>query len=148
NRLLFKNAPDWADRIIGGWQLSSIAQWQSGAPLQFIYPNGQNVGTLYNNGGQSNTYDQVGPVPQGQLVKGNGYVTFFPTLTTQKAALPNFGGDSSLPGVFTNQIAVDSSVKTVFQNADPGRVGNLTYNAAGIRGPGMLTFNAALTKSI
>ena len=150
NRLLFKNAPGWADRIIGGWQLSSIAQWQSGAPLQFIYPTGQNVGTLYNNPGANaaNTYDQVGPAPQGQLVKGNNYVTFFPTLTTQRAPLPSFGGDVSLPGVFTNQIVVDSSGKTVFQNADPGRVGNMTSYAANVRGPGMLTFNAALTKSI
>jgi hypothetical protein len=145
NRLLFKNAPGWADRIIGGWQLSSIAQWQSGAPLHFITPLGQNVGP-YN--ATINTYDQVGPVPQGQLVKGNNYVSFFPTLTTQRAPVPGFGGDPSLPGVFTNQIVVDSSGKTVFQNADPGRVGNMTYYASNVRGPGMLTFNAALTKSI
>jgi len=87
-------------------------------------------------------------VPQGQLVKGNGYVTFFPTLATQRAPSPNFGGDTSLPGVFTNQIVVDASGKTVFQNAEPGRVGNMTYYASNVRGPGRLTFNAAMTKSI
>jgi hypothetical protein len=145
NRLLFKNAPGWADRIIGGWQLSSIAQWQSGAPLSLVPPTAQNVGP-YNNA--RNTYDQVGPVPQGQLVKGNNYVTFFPTLSTQRAPIPSFGGDPTLPGVFTNQIVVDGSGKTVFQNAEPGRVGNMTYYASNVRGPGMLTFNAALTKSI
>ena len=146
NNLLFKNEAGWVDRIIGGWQLASIVQWQSGAPLSFIYPLGQNVGTLYN--AAMNTYDQVGPIPQGDIVKGNNFVTFFPTLTTKRAPQPNFGGDATLPGFFTNQIAVDASGNTVFQNADPGRVGNLNYNASGIRGPGLTNFNAALTKSI
>jgi hypothetical protein len=146
DHLFFKNAPGWADRIIGGWQLSSITQWQSGAPLNFTYPAGQNVGTLYNNA--NNTFDQVGPIPQGSVLKGNGFVTYFPTLTTQRAPQPNFGGDTSLPGVFTNQIVVDGSGNTVFQNAAPGRVGNMNYYTSTIRGPGLLNFNAALTKSI
>src|SRR5262249_27138413 len=146
DRLFFKNAPGWADRVIGGWQLSSITQWQSGAPPNFTYPAGQNVGTLYNNA--NNTFYQVGPVPTGSVVKGNGFVTYFPTLTAQRAPQPNFGGDTSLPGVFTNQVVVDASGNTVFQNGDPGRVGNMNYYASNIRGPGLLNFNAALTKSI
>src|SRR5262249_26305748 len=80
--------------------------------------------------------------------KGNGFVTYFPTLTTKRAPQPNFGGDATLPGVFTNQVVADGSGNTVFQNADPGRVGNMTYYASTIRGPGLLSFNDALTKSI
>jgi hypothetical protein len=146
DQLFFRNAPGWADRIIGGWQLSSIAQWQSGTPLQFNYPLGSNVGTLYNFA--TNTYDQVGQIPKGSVVKGAGFVSFFQGLTTKKAPVPTFGGDTSLPGVFTNQVVADSSGNTVFQNPDPGRVGNMSYNASNIRGPGMLTFNAAAQKSV
>ena len=146
DHLFFKNAPGWADRVIGGWQLSTITQWQSGPPLNFTYPLGSNVGTLYNTA--SNTFDQVGPIPQGDVVKGNGFVSFFPTLTTQRAPQPNFGGDTSLPGVFTNQVVKDASGNVVFQNAAPGTVGNMNYYASNIRGPGMLSFNAAMKKTI
>src|SRR5215831_10517393 len=146
DHLFFRNAPGWADRVIGGWTLSTITQWQSGAPLNFAYPLGSGVGTLYNTA--SNTFDQVGSIPQGDVVKGNGFVTYFPTLTTQRAPQPNFGGDTSLPGVFNNQVVKDASGNTVFQNADPGRVGNMTYYTSTIRGPGMLSFNATMAKSI
>jgi hypothetical protein len=50
--------------------------------------------------------------------------------------------------VFTNQVVVDGFGNTVFQNPTPGRIGNMSLNAAGIRGPGMLSFNAAITKSV
>ena len=146
DHLFFKNAPGWADRLIGGWQLSTITQWQSGAPLNFTYPLGSGVGTLYNTA--SNTFDQVGQIPQGEVVKGNGFVSFFPTLTTQRAPQPNFGGDTSLPGVFTNQVVKDASGNVVFQNAAPGTVGNMNYYASNIRGPGLLSFNAAMKKTI
>src|SRR5262249_686440 len=142
----FKNASGLADRIIGGWTLSTITQWHYGGPLTFTYPLGQGVGTLYNTA--SNTFDQVGQIHQGDVVKGTVFVSFFPTLSTQKAPLPNFGGDASLPGVFTNQVIKDASGNIVFQNAAPGTVGNMNYYTSTIRGPGMLSLNAAMKKSV
>ena len=55
---------------------------------------------------------------------------------------------TSLPGVFTNQVIVDSSGATVFQNPAPGAIGNMSAYQSALRGPGLLTLNAALTKSI
>jgi hypothetical protein len=140
----FANAPGWADRVIGGWQLSSLTSWQSGAPLSF---NATGVNTLYNSA--TNTVDQLAALPKGEVVKGNGFVSFFNGLTTQKAPLPGFAADTAtLNNVFTNQVLVDSSGNVLMQNPTPGRIGTMTGNSGVIRGPGMLSFNAALTKTV
>src|SRR5262249_6011832 len=49
---------------------------------------------------------------------------------------------------FTNQVLVDASGNIIMQNPNPGAVGTMSSNAATIRGPGMLSFNGALTKSV
>jgi hypothetical protein len=147
-RLLFANAPGFFQRIVEGWQVATITSWQSGAPLGFTSTGlgATGPGTLYNSA--TNTFDQVGPVPKGSLVKGNKIVSWFPTLTPQKV-LPTFNADNlTLQGVYTNQIAVDASGNTIFQNPSPGRIGNMSLNSVGIRGPGYISFNAAVTKSV
>jgi hypothetical protein len=141
------NAPGWAQRVIGGWQLSSITSWQSGAPLSF---NVTGVGTLYNSA--TNTVNQVAALPKGEVVKGTlngaGYVSFFDSLSTKKIA-PTFNADNAtLQGVYTNQILTDASGNTLMQNPNPGAIGTMTSNSSTIRGPGMLSFNGALTKSV
>jgi hypothetical protein len=147
NHALFANAPGWAQRIVGGWQLSSITAWQSGAPLSFNVSGATGVNTLYNSA--TNTVDQVGPMPKGEVVKGNNFVSFFNTVSTRKAPNPTFGADTAtLQGVFTNQVLVDASGNVIMQNPNAGAVGTLTGNVGNIRGPGMLSFNGALTKSI
>ena len=143
--------PGWADRILGGWQVSSITSWFSGAPLSFTYAAGSNVGTLYDRA--SNTFDQVAPLPNGTVVKGNGYVSYFDTLKTQPAPTPNFGslpGETGnvLGGVFTNQVLVDASGNTLMQVPTPGRIGAMSFRSSQIRGPGQLNFSAAVTKTI
>jgi len=149
-RMFFQNTPGWLDRVINGWQLSSIATWTSGAPLSFAL-NGLGVtpagpGTLYNTA--TNTADQVGTLPKGEVVKGNGFVTYFNTLHTAAAPVPNFGGDPNLPGKFTNQVLVDANGNTIVQNPTPGHVGNMAQYNTTIKGPGMLLFNMAATKSV
>src|SRR6185503_8332053 len=105
NHAFLANAPGWAQRIIGGWQLSSITSWQSGAPLSFTAAG---IGTLYNSA--TNTVDQVGAMPKGEVVKGANFVSFFNTLSTKKAGFPAFGADTAtLQGVYTNQVLVDAS---------------------------------------
>jgi len=144
------NSPGWAQRIIGGWQLSSITSWQSGAPLSFNVSNAvpaNGVHTLYNSA--TNTVDQVADMPKGEVVKGNNFVSFFNDLKTQRAPTPAFGADTAtLTGVFTNQALVDASGNIIMQNPNPGAVGTMTGNSSVIRGPGMLSFNGALTKSV
>jgi hypothetical protein len=144
NHAFLANAPGWAQRIIGGWQLSSITSWQSGAPLSF---NATGIGTLYNSA--TNTVDQVGAMPSGKVVKGANFVSFFNDVKTQRAPAPAFGSDTAtLTGVFTNQVLVDASGNVIFQNPSPGTVGSTTNNSSTIRGPGMLSFNGAVKKSV
>jgi hypothetical protein len=142
--MFLQNTPGWVDRVIGGWQVSSIATWTSGAPLTF---NVTGVGTLYNTA--SNTVDQVGAMPKGDVVKGATTVTYWNTLKTAAAPFPTFGSDTTtLQGRFTNQVVQDASGNTILQNPSPGRVGTLAYNATTIKGPGQLGFNMAAVKSV
>jgi hypothetical protein len=149
---MFTHVPTAVDHVIGGWQLSSGMSWTSGQPLTV-----QGLNTLNQYGGTGGTVaatgtataDLVGNLPAGaaQVVKGNGYVTYFPTLTTKAAPVPNFGADQSiLAGRFTNQIVVDQNGNTIFQNAQPGVTGNTS--AYFLRGPGQLSFNGAASKLI
>jgi hypothetical protein len=142
NRTFFSSAPGWAQRIMEGWQLSSIVSWFSGAPLSFTTTNG----TVYNSA--SNTLDQLAALPKGEVVKGNNYVSYFNTLNAVRAPLPDFGGDATLPSFFTNQVLVDASGKTIMQNPSPGRIGTMSFYSPTIKGPGQMNFNAAITKQI
>jgi hypothetical protein len=157
NRMFFTNAPGWLDRAINGWQVSSTASWTSGAPLSFT-----GTGGLYNSAAGNNTLDQVGAMPKGQVFKGTvngvGYVSYWNNLKTcgqtvtatcsVPAPLPNFGGDTNLPGKFTNQVLEDASNNTIMQNSQPGSLGTMAYYQSSIRGPGQLSFNLSATKSV
>ena len=128
------HVPTWADEVVGGWQLSSGMTWQSGAPLTFTAVN-----TLNNYG--SATAQLVNPLPAGyeQVVKGNGYVTYYPTLTQQTAPLPNFGTGSdatTLAGRFTNQQIVGPSGQVILANATPGFTGDTASNLPQGQGAG------------
>jgi hypothetical protein len=145
NRLMFANAPGFIQRIVEGWQFSSITSWQSGAPLAF---NATGLGltgpgTLYNSA--PNTFDQVGAIPKGDVIKGNNFVSYF-NVQPPKAA--PFSADPSLKAFFTNQILVDANGNTIVQNPNPGRVGNMSYYNPTVRGPGILSVNAAISKSV
>jgi len=141
------NAPGWAQRIVGGWSLSSIASWQSGAPLSFNVSGATGVNTLYNSA--TNTADQVAAMPKGEVVKGNNFVSFYNDLSTKKAAFPTFGADTAtLQGVYTNQVLVDAAGNVIMQYPNSGAIGTMAGNSSTIRGPGMLSFNGALTKSV
>lgn len=145
---LFSGAPSWTNQIVQGWQISSGFSWVSGIPLSFTPGTG---GTTINslNFRGLNTADLVGRVPDNlaQVEKGNGFVQYFPGLTTQRAPTPNFGGDASLPGRFTNQEVVDSSGNVILQDPEPGKTGNTALYLPWARGPGQLSLNAALSKA-
>jgi hypothetical protein len=148
-RALLGNAPHWVDTVIGGWQVASAFQWQSGVPLSFT-AGGTAPGTWVSTLSYmaSNTANLVGQLPSNlsQVVKGNGFVQYFPGLSAQNAPTPNFGGDPSLPGRFTNLQVVNSSGQPVLTNPDPGTTGNTAYYLPGVRGPGLMGFNASASK--
>jgi hypothetical protein len=144
----FHNLPTWTHQAVDGWQISSGFSHVSGVPLSLTSATTTTTGVQTLGLRGSNTADIVGSVPDnlGQVVKGNGFVQYFPSLTTKAAPVPNFGGDATLPGRFTNQVVVDSTGKIVFQNAAPGTTGNLAVNLPWLRGPSTFSFNGALSK--
>jgi hypothetical protein len=141
NKALLNHAPHVVDTLVGGWQIASSFQWQSGVPLPLTVTGVNSLSFL-----ATNTANIVGAVPSGQVTKGNGFVQYFPGLTTQAAPTPNFGGDPTLPTRFTNLQVVNSSGQPVFTNPDPGTTGNTSYYMPGMRGPSLLGFNASLSK--
>ncbi len=145
NRAFLNNAPGWIQRTVEGWELSGIFSWISGAPLTFTSPI-KTLGIRANN----NTADLVGRFPEnlGNVSVGNGFVQYFSNLKTQPAAQPNFGGDASLPGRFTNQVVVDGSGNVLLQNPQPGTAGNTAVNLPGVKGPGTLGLDMALSKKV
>src|SRR5262249_40955553 len=82
----------------------------------------------------------------GKATVRNGYVEFFPGLTTRRATLPSFMTDANLIGRFTNQEVVDSAGNVVVQNPQPGTTGNLSQRF--FQGPINLRFDAALSKRV
>jgi hypothetical protein len=133
--------PAWADEAIGGWQISSGMTWESGAPLTFTAVNTLNeYGTA--------TAQLVNPLPGNyeRVFKGNGFVTYYPTLTQQTAPLPNFGTGSNattLAGRFTNQQILGPNGQVILANAQPGFTGNMAQDNPEARGPGLFSFNGS-----
>ena len=95
-----------------------------------------------------NTADLIGTLPNdfGKVQVQNGFVQYFPGLQTQRAPLPNFGGDANLAGRFSNQVVVDRNGNIVLQNPQPDTTGNSSYRW--FSGPGHMRFDAALSKRI
>ena len=143
-RDFLKNAPVWLDEIVGGWNTSGSFSWQSGIPLTFTATGVDTFSYL-----AANSANLVGTLPanMSQVVKGNGFVSYFQGLTSAAAAVPNFGGDPTLTGRFTNLQVVNSSGQPVLVNPTPGTTGNLAYFTPGVRGPSLMGINASASKA-
>jgi hypothetical protein len=143
-RAFLGSSPKWVDQIVGGWQVSSSFSWVSGQLLSFT-ATGNN--TLNFRG--TDTADLVGQLPSDyqQVVKGNGFVQYFPGMTVKTAPTPNFGGDATLPTRFTNFVVVDNSGNIVLANPNPGKTGNTAAYFPGLRAPGLLGFHATINKT-
>ena len=151
NQLFLSTAPNVVQRVVEGWQLSSLFYWISGAPLTFIPGTTASPFVIGTTGFRSaNTADLVGKLPKGigQVEKGNGVVQYFSSLSVKSAPPPNFGGDPNLPSRFTNQVVVDSSGNIVLKNPEPGTTGNTAINMPGITGPASLGLDMALSKKV
>jgi hypothetical protein len=144
NRRLLANAPSIIQRIVSEWEVSGIFSWNSGAPLGFTTSRA----TLSN--GLTNTADPVGELSKGlgKAVKRTGFVEYFSGLSVKTAGLPDYGGDTSLPGRFTNQVVLDQAGQVILQNARPGTAGSLGQTLPFLSGPGSLGLDMALSKRI
>jgi hypothetical protein len=149
------SAPGWLEKVVGGWQLSGILSYQSGAPLTVtstaytmaFSPQDPGKGGL--TGASLPTVDLLTDLPKsaGKVKVGNGFVQYFPDLSTTAAPSTAFGSDPDNIRVRnTNQIVIDSSGRTVFQNPAPGTVGNA--GIAYLQGPGQFGLDMALMKRV
>jgi hypothetical protein len=145
NRALLAGAPSWVHRVVEGWDLSGIFSWTSGGPLTFSSSR-RTLGFNAN----SNTADLVGNLPRelGKVQTREGFVEYFENLGTQRAPVPSYGGDTILPGRFTNQVVVDSSGNILLQNPLPGTTGNTSLNLGQFEGPASLALDMALSKRV
>jgi hypothetical protein len=143
NRLLLANAPGWVHRIVEGWDVSGILSWNSGQPLSITTTR-----RSLDSRGNINTPDLVGVLPDniGKVQRGDGFVEYFHGLSTQRAPLPNFGGNTTVTGRFTNQVVVDKAGNIIFQNPQPGKTGNLGLALSGLEGPSRFGLDMALEK--
>ncbi len=143
NRSLLANAPGWVQRTVEGWSVSGIFSSISGQPLSITTAR-----RTLDSRGNINTPDLVGALPDGlgSVHRGDGFVEFFQGLATPKASTPNFGGNATLAGRFTNQVVVNSAGNIILQNPQPGTAGNLGLSQAGVEGPGRLGLDMALQK--
>jgi hypothetical protein len=143
NRALFASGPGWIQRTVEGWSISGIFSWVSGQPLS-ITTSRRTVDSR----GNINTPDLVGVLPSGigNVHEADGFVEFFQGLSTQRAPQPNFGGNATIAGCFTNQVVVDKSGNIILQNPDPGKAGNLALSLSGVEGPSRLGLDMAVQK--
>jgi hypothetical protein len=132
----------WVARVIGGWQVGTILNLTSGAPL-----NVGGVTTLYNLG----TPDIVGAFPrEGNVVwpltEGNAFGNYFGQ-QYQRVPDPACAGVASVLTVWcTNTALADANGNIVLRNAAPGQLGSL--GLATIEGPGSWDLDANLQKSV
>lgn len=138
----FLNYGGLADKILGGWEISALGQWQSGAPISFVDSRG-----TYNRSGRS------------------GRQTPFTTLTNQGVQdlvgifQQNVGGTDRIYWINPSIINANGQASSgysltgagtfagqVFFNVQPGQTGNI--GRAVIDGPAYFNVNAALLKNI
>jgi hypothetical protein len=129
NRRLLAGAPGLVHRIVEGWSVSGIFSWNSGQPLSFTSSR-----RTLDSRANINTPDLVGVLPDnlGKVRKApEGFVEFLEGLSTRRADEPNFGGNTTLRGRFTNQVVIDKA---------------LGLSLSGLEGPSRLGLDMALQK--
>lgn len=123
------------DKLFGGWELSGLVQWATGAPITFIDPRG-----TFNRGGRSGrqtpnttlTSDEIRSLMG--IYEANGRIYWIDPSILNSAGRAA-GGFGAAP--FAGQ---------VFFNVDPGQVGTLGRTI--VNGPANFNINAALLKNI
>jgi hypothetical protein len=132
----FLNHGGVVDKVFGGWEISGLMQWTSGAPITFT----DTRGTLNRNGRSGRqtpnttlTNEQLRAL--SGIFEENGKIYFI----NPSVINPTTGRASE--GFGTTPFAGQA-----FFNTNPGETGNMARNV--IDGPGYFNINAALLKNI
>jgi hypothetical protein len=131
----FLNQGGIVDKIFGGWELSSIVQWATGAPISILDPRG-----TFNTGARSarQTAQSNLSVREiralGGVYEANGNIYWInPSVIGPSGAASAGFGQTPFAG-------------QVFFNNNPGETGNLPRTI--LNGPQYFNVNAALLKNI
>lgn len=142
NKLLLGNRSGWLARLVERWQLSWIANVNSGAPLNV-------TGTdTYVNGGR---LDIVGPFPKnlGDARMTSGLPAYLPADTYQIVQDPGCLSLTTLQGLqgqCSNLALADLQGNIVLKHAAPGTLGSL--GDRWIEGPGGFRFDLGASKTM
>lgn len=145
----FLNYGGVADKILGGWELSGLVQWFSGAPITFVDTRG-----TYNRTGRSGrqtpystlTNDEIRAL--GGIFEQNGNIYFVnPNILLQTFnATTGVWNSTASSGYNINGQTAGAFPGQVFFNVQPGQTGNVTR--ALVNGPSFFNVNMALLKNI
>ncbi len=135
---------NWMDRLVGGWEVTSIIRWASGAPVTLVDARG----TL-NRAGRSGrqtaqtslTKDQIKALA-GVFRTPNGIFFINPTAANRNA-------DGSISGTQTGRAANGFATTfpgQVFFNDDPGTTSGL--ERAFLNGPSFFNLDSSVIKNI
>lgn len=135
---------NWMDRLVGGWEVTSIIRWASGAPVTLVDARG----TL-NRAGRSGrqtaltslTKDQIKAL-SGVFRTPNGIFFINPTAANRNA-------DGSITGTQTGRAAngfATTFAGQVFFNDDPGTTSGL--ERAFLNGPSFFNLDSSVIKNI
>ena len=133
----FLNYGGFADKIFGGWEISGLGQWQSGAPITFV-----DTGGTYNRTGRSARQTPFSTLTHDQLQDLVGIFEQDGRIYWINPAIINTTGRAS-EGY---SLAGNSFEGQVFFNNQPGTTGNI--GRAIIDGPAYFNVNMALLKNI
>ena len=136
----FLNYGGFADKILGGWEISGLGNWQTGAPITFV----DTRGTLNRNGRSArqtplSTLDNQGIQNLVGIFEANGNIYWL-----NPSIINTTGRASESPTLLLPSGAPFSG--QVFFNTLPGQTGNI--GRALIDGPRYFNVNMAALKSI
>jgi hypothetical protein len=146
--LPFGSGKHWADfengflnKTVSGWQVSSIVNWQSGAPFSILSARGtfNRVGRSGLNGADSSLTSEQIKALFGFFDTPNGLYFINPAVVNPQV----FNGSATAPGG-TNSDGVSPFNGQVFFNPQPGKIGSL--QAFQFNGPTLFTWDFGVIK--
>jgi len=131
------NTGGWIARAIGGWQVGTIMNASTGAPLSVTASNTIN---------RTGTPDIVGAFPrEGKVKWGPDFGQYFDQQYTRVPDPACASVASNLTTFCTNTALADASGNIVLRNAAPGQLGTLGLNP--LYGPGRWEMDANIQKT-
>lgn len=136
-----------ADKVLGGWEISGLAQWTSGAPITFV----DTRGTLNRSGrsarqtpNSSLTNQQVAAL--GGVYEANGNIYWINPSVLLQTAPPANNPTGAWSSTASTGFGSTPFSGQAFFNTNPGQTGNM--GRALLDGPSYFNINAAVLKNI